>query len=243
MTNLLGKGDTNTKLRKNLAKGFETLGLSLAPHKLSGANVCAHASPGCIASCLFGSGMGGVFKSIPKARIEKTIAFRTDRKAFLVNLEKELSNAYAKAEANEKSLAVRLNVFSDIPWEKFEIIQKFQGIQFYDYTKNPNRVGDILPNYHTTFSRSEINESDCIRLLEQGKNVTVVFADASNPLVGNRSKYQTLPATWNGFEVIDGDESDLRFEDPRGVVVGLRLKAISHAIREKAVSSQFAVLN
>ena len=30
-----------------------------------------------------------------------------------------------------------------------------------------------------------------------------------------------LPDTWKGYEVVNGDETDLRFLDKRGVVVGL----------------------
>ena len=33
-----------------------------------------------------------------------------------------------------------------------------------------------------------------------------------------------LPTHWNGFPVINGDENDLRFLDPKGVVVGLKAK-------------------
>jgi hypothetical protein len=59
--------------------------------------------------------------------------------------------------------------------------------------------------------------------------------------VGNRSKYQGLPSEWNGFKVIDGDISDLRFQDETGVVIGLRLKASNNANRAKAIASGFAV--
>ena len=33
-----------------------------------------------------------------------------------------------------------------------------------------------------------------------------------------------LPKTWQGKPVINGDESDLRFLDPKGVIVGLKAK-------------------
>jgi len=33
-----------------------------------------------------------------------------------------------------------------------------------------------------------------------------------------------LPAMWNGYKVINGDESDLRYFDPSNVVVGLKAK-------------------
>lgn len=43
-------------------------------------------------------------------------------------------------------------------------------------------------------------------------------------VVFSTRKGEPLPETWHGFRVIDGDESDLRFTDPAGVVVGLRAK-------------------
>ena len=39
-----------------------------------------------------------------------------------------------------------------------------------------------------------------------------------------KKQEQSLPKTWRGHEVIDGDISDPRFLDKRGVVVGLHLK-------------------
>jgi len=88
--------------------------------------------------------------------------------------------------------------------------------QFYDYTKNIRRAlayaaGQYPANYHLTFSRSESNADDVARALLAGVNVAVVFRKA-------------LPATWGGRPVIDGDAHDLRFLDPRGVIVGLRAK-------------------
>jgi hypothetical protein len=64
--------------------------------------------------------------------------------------------------------------------------------------------------YHLTFSRSETNENDAFRLLKDGGNVAIVF--------------KTIPETWNGFKVINGDATDLRYFDPKNVVVGLTAK-------------------
>jgi hypothetical protein len=36
--------------------------------------------------------------------------------------------------------------------------------------------------------------------------------------------FKTVPATYMGLPVIDGDETDLRFLDPKGVIVGLKAK-------------------
>ena len=74
--------------------------------------------------------------------------------------------------------------------------------------------GDFPSNYHLTFSRSEHNETLCDMVLEMGGNVAVVFRDQ-------------LPATWKGFEVVNGDANDLRFLDKSGVVVGLIEKGLA----------------
>ena len=76
---LLGDGDSNTKLQKNSKRGFATAGLSLSPHKSSGFNVCAYASPGCIAACLDVTGLGAVFQRIHWARIAKTVFWNIAR--------------------------------------------------------------------------------------------------------------------------------------------------------------------
>jgi hypothetical protein len=85
-------------------------------------------------------------------------------------------------------------------------------VQFVDYTKNPRRFERQLPpNYDLTFSRSETNEADAIKVLERGHNVAIVFAG-------------DMPKAWNGYRVINSDEHDLRHLDPKGVVVGLTPK-------------------
>jgi hypothetical protein len=124
---------------------------------------------------------------------------------------------------------VRLNGTSDINWERYSVIQAFNKVQFYDYTKNYFRMnlfldGKLPSNYSLTFSRSETNENDCISILKRGGNVAVVF----------RSK--VLPTHWQGFPVINGDENDLRFLDPKGVVVGLTAKG-----KAKSDTSGFVV--
>ena len=73
---------------------------------------------------------------------------------------------------------------------------------------------DFPSNYHLTFSRSEHNDKLCEMVLEMGGNVAVVFRNQ-------------LPQTWKGYEVINGDENDLRFLDKQGVVVGLIEKGMA----------------
>ena len=90
----------------------------------------------------------------------------------------------------------------------------FPDVQFYDYTKNYLRFDKVLPsNYHLTFSRSETNEAKSLELLKRGFNVAMVF--------------DKLPTEYQGFEVINADNDDLRFLDPKGVICGLKYKKMT----------------
>jgi len=238
-TRLLGSGDKNTKLRKS-RRAFETFGLAIAPHTMGGPNVCPHAG-GCRQSCLVDTGHASVFRGINAARINRKKLFFEDRDWFLSRLNREIGNKVRSAGRRRKRVAVRLNMFSDITWEKISPQLFDNRAQFYDYTKNPRRWGNVLENYWVTFSRDERNEHHATRILESGGNAAVVFYNDGRGYVSGGAHLQTLPDTWNGFRVIDGDKTDLRFEDPRGVVVGLRLKAASYSARQKAIDSGFAV--
>lgn len=226
LSSLLADGDSNTKLRKSNKKSVEyfTAGLSLAHYNTSGFNVCPSASKGCASACLFYAGYGA-YENVQRARIAKTIAFMTQREKFISLLRKDLERFERKANKLNKKLAVRLNVLSDIPWEKYGIIQDFPNVQFYDYTKQLKRMlSDPPHNYHLTFSRSEVNESDSIEVLRKKRNVAVVFNE--------------VPNKWKRFKVVNGDETDLRFLDPKGCVIGLKAKG-----RAKRDKSGFVVSN
>ena len=70
--------------------------------------------------------------------------------------------------------------------------------------------GKLPKNYSLTFSRKENNQDACKRVLSRGGNVAAVFRD--------------VPEKWEGKACFDGDASDLRFLDPRGVIVALKAK-------------------
>ena len=204
---------TNTKLEKGSKLNWNTKGLSLAPANLSGKQLCPHRSAGCEAACLNLSGMG-VFSNVQEARINKA-KFLIERRAdFLAALNKELQLLHKKALKGEK-IAVRLNVLSDLPWHNMIDMSAFPALNFYDYTPNLARMiqflnGELPANYHLTFSRKENNQAKVELVAAMGGNVAVVF--------------DKLPKTYLGKEVIDGDATDLRVLDPKGVIVGLKAK-------------------
>jgi hypothetical protein len=218
---LLNSG--NSKTRKGEKKGFTTYGLHLAPANLSGFNVCKDATSGCAAACLNTAGRGAM-SSVQKARIKKTLFFFKDKENFLVSLWSEAAKSIKSAARKNMTPCFRLNLTSDLPWEKIRlngqsIFEAFPSVTFYDYTKSVSRMsaflaGEMPANYHLTFSRSESNTETCLSFLRSGGNVAMVFR-------------KSLPAAAFGHEVIDGDETDLRFLDGKGKIVGLKEKGLA----------------
>ncbi len=207
----------DAKTVKGEAFGVLTAILYMAPSDQSGViNVCPNASAGCRTVCLFTAGRGR-FQNVIKARTKRTTWFASDRAGFLAALKADISILIAIAARDGLTPAIRLNGTSDLPYENFGIMQEFPNCQFYDYTKSPSRFqrylnGEMPKNYHLTFSRSEENGAQAEAFIKQGGNVAVVFSG------------KQLPASYLGSPVINGDESDLRFKDARGVVVGLLAK-------------------
>ena len=209
---LLSDGKSNTKMAKNKTK---TYGLSLIPHSLNSKreNLCKYSTKECRDMCLNMTGRAG-FDNVQTARLRKTDFFVEHKDLFVNKLYKELEKIDAKG---EKCL-VRLNVVSDVDWAtEFEKrgldIGKFKNIMFYAYTKNPFQIeGNKLDNQHFTFSYSGGNWNWCEKFLkEKTANVAVVFKNS-------------LPSSWRGFKVINGDLDDERVMDEKGVIVGLKYK-------------------
>jgi hypothetical protein len=204
----------NTKIKKGEKLGYLTLGLSLSPSTMSGKNFCPHASEGCKAACLNTAGMG-VFSNVQEARLKKSRFFIEKREDFLKLLNKEIFAGIKKAKKERMKLAVRLNVLQDLPWENLIDMEAFDGVQFYDYTPNPKRMisflqGKLPKNYHLTFSRKEDNQAQVELISSMGGNIATVF--------------RSLPDKYLGRKVINGDETDLRFLDEKGTIVGLIAK-------------------
>jgi len=188
---------------------------------------------------------------IQDARRRRTAMFFENRSGFLSYLIRDLTMAqefarryeFAGLHENGKNalflpsktgmkVCIRLNTTSDISWEKIVVQSRtltlfdvFPKIQFYDYTKSPDRLfsTDRPKNYHLTYSRHELPVSEIIarQALELGINVAVVFDTA---------KGAQLPQRYMGRRVIDGLQNDLRFLDPPGVIVGLR--ALGNGVKD-----------
>jgi hypothetical protein len=223
--NLLSTG--NPKILKGLKSGYNTYILHLAPADLSGYNTCPKATTGCKSACLNTAGRGGMFKkgettnAIQKARIRKTKMFYEQRQDFMLALKKDIELAIKQSKRLGLIPVIRLNGTSDLSWEKYDMIpgqnvfECFPDIQFYDYTKILGRKVKGIANYNLTFSAADGNDADVYSAIAQGYNIATVFG---------LKKTEPMPETYMGRPVFNGDESDLRFLDPKGVVVGLYAK-------------------
>ena len=231
---LLNQG--NAKTLKGEVLGYSTFGLHLSPSDKSGFNVCKWASKGCRSACLDTAGRG-CMSNVQTSRINKTKRFFKNKFVFMSDIRVEICKAIISAAKKQMIPCFRLNLTSDVEWEKLfrykrdfskkvfhlyksNIVEDFPNVNFYDYTKGFYRMrkwldGKMPKNYHLTFSRSEnTSEYKMKTILELGGNVAVVFRGS-------------LPKTYLGYKVIDGDESDLRFKDPKGVIVGLVEKGLA----------------
>jgi hypothetical protein len=148
---------------------------------------------------------GETTNMIQKARIRKTVMYFEQREQFLADLAADIRKGIKMAERLGLKPAFRLNGTSDLSVEKWGIIEQFPTVQFYDYTKVLGRKVAHLPNYHLTFSKADGNDSDVAEALMQGMSVVAV--------------YDEIPA-----DVPSADETDLRFLDPRGTMLGLKAK-------------------
>jgi len=217
--------DTNAKTIKGQQYGYLTGVLYLAPYDLSGYQVCAMAAVAkCHDGCLNTAGRGA-FSNIQAARIRKTKLFFEDRAAFFAELIPSIHTLIKKARKLGLIPVCRLNGTSDIRWESvaFEwdgvryenVFEFFPDLQFYDYTKIANRNVDHIPNYDLTFSYSGVPgfQPYVQRAARDGYRIAVVFRHRED-----------IPVEFLGTACIDGDDSDLRHEDPPGVVVALYAK-------------------
>lgn len=208
----------NPKTQKGESLGYLTAVLHLAPANQAGlGTVCAKSTPECRDLCLYYAGRGA-FSAVKAARIRRTKEYKADPSGFALKLIEEVDYWKRHAKRKGMKLAVRINGTSDLPKLANAVHLGSTHNLFYDYTKIPF-AWDVAPGVHYTFSRSERNEAECIQAIDHGLNVTVVFSTKKGEPLPKRFK---LGASW--YPVIDGDQHDLRFLDPQGVVVGLRAK-------------------
>lgn len=232
---LLGVG-TNAKTIKGDGDEYLTAILYMTPYKVmvdgklfNSCSMAAMAS--CIDGCLYTAGRGA-FNNVQTARQRKAEWFYRDRDSFMAQLVIDVAKFANYCRKRDIQPCIRLNGTTDIRWELIlidgkNIFEWFPNVQWYDYTKIPNRKVSHLSNYHLTWSYSAANpkyEQYFDDVIRNGMSVAVVFRKPINL------------KTWRGYKVVDGDKDDLRFLDPKQSIVALYAKG-----RAKKDQSGFVV--
>jgi hypothetical protein len=213
---------SNPKIQKSNKVFSNYLSAILHLHPIS-TKICPYQDiAGCKEACLNTAGRGGIMKKgettnvIQEARKRKTKLYLEDRDTFMSYLIADITKFVRYCKKKDKLPCLRLNGTSDIQWETIKIdgqhiFDIFPDVQFYDYTKIPTRKVADITNYHLTWSYSEANNKYAKYFDTIHYNIAVVFNGE-------------MPIFYKGREVINGDESDIRFMDKPNVVVGLKAK-------------------
>ena len=208
--------NADTKTIKSNKAGFLTGILYLAPYDLSGVNLCPFAKVAeCHVACLNTAGRGN-FSNVKSARLRKAKLFNDNRGEFMAQLIEDIHKLKAQAKKKNLQPVIRLNGTSDIEWEnirvgEFNIFGLFPDLQFYDYTKNPNRK-NLPDNYDLTFSYSGVESFIKFNRQALSNNMRVATV------------FKILPVEFEGRRVINGDDHDARFIEDKNIIVGLKAK-------------------
>ena len=234
---LLSKSPNVEEFRGRLARSFGVRAFELPVTERAHVNVCVRSTPACRRSCLVFSGQNvNRYTTVKKICLSQALIGAP--LAFYRMLAEAIEQHRRWGAKKDIMPLVRLNVFSDLPWELLVpgLFEHFSDVQFYDYTKVPGRT--TAANYDITFSfagsKQNVDDMDA-EIRTRRRRVAVVFATTGVSLIGGRRggkkrqlvaprKPEVLPHTFLGLPVIDGDESDLRPFDPAPSVVGLRWK-------------------
>ena len=200
--------NSSQKIIKGEKLNFNTLVLYLSASKNAGVDLCKFASTGCRLACLVASGQALLESRAGKntiaiSRIVKTWLTVYRRDIAETVLCAEIESARKRAEKRGRKFAVRINGTSDLCFT--DVINAFPSVQFYDYTKNPERVE--LPNYHLTFSYADTSKARVKhykQAIKRGQSIAF-------PVIA--SDFEEACAMPDCYSM---DETDLRFLDNGG---------------------------
>lgn len=213
---LFTRQDHSAKLVHNedVTTKLEQIVMYLLPHSLSGElNVCPWSTPGCRKSCLHTAGRLGLGPA-EIAKLARTLFLARHPYLFMVLLMHEIAMHQRRVAKHGRTLVVRLNGTSDIPFEELSpwLFDVFADVLFQDYTKDGmrgaglwSRRHDHIPNYYMVRSAHELTP-----------DALVVSMDTNVVVPVHVRRGDPLPDTYLGKPVVDGDLHDLRLIDPQG---------------------------
>lgn len=228
--------DPTVKIGKDARTVAYGVTLRPAAHRFefSGIEVeqCPNRTPECTRLCVLETAGNARYESVGRSRNATTEFAALYPAEFLAILADDLRKA---ARTHRSKLRVRLNVASDVRWERVfpGLMAEVHAIAtayakrppaptFYDYTKWPIAKRDESSVYALTYSVSELEASVALaeELVRSGGNAAVVL---------DLPRSAPMPPSWRGLPLIDGDKTDDRTTDEPGAFVGLRKKGAAIA--------------
>jgi len=201
----------NYKLNKS---DIPTVSWTGSPARTGFLNACTNSTIGCRHVCIRYTGR----LDIPQAQLAgmartEFLRLHPSAAVSLIHWETVL------ASKRHERVGRRLNIVTDLRWDEWVpwlLSESPDNVDTYDYTKHWDRDPTPAERYRLTFSASEHHGPDDIRAkIGTGANVAVVFGVP---------KGYDYPTHWHGMPILDGDISDLRYDDPSGHIVALYAK-------------------
>ena len=187
--------------------------------------LCPNATKECMMGC-YGGAIGTGYLEMERAskpdgpiwakRLERRSVLEGWAEHGISDQEVAAISTYLRKASKGKQMAIRINGTSDVHPSKYvKLMDAIPEAVWYDYSKRHDTIEWKLaerPSLHMTYSYAGPKDIPFAeKCLSLGINVAVVFKD-------------DLPETFLGAEVLDGDVSEARFNDPPNRVVGLRLR-------------------
>ena len=227
---------SSTKVRKSLGWSVYTPVMYFDP---SVKGICPYKGK-CALSCLGPNSGRGVMNNVRKSRNAKTIEYLSNVPEATAAIIADVLRHERYATKRGYTYMPRLNGTSDIDFSK--VYDALPHVNFYDYTKNVQAYRAWMlsprPNHHLTLSYdpSTVNMAVCLSVLADGGSVAIVMDT------------DTLPDTYQGYRVVNGDLFDARpldrqvFNIPHGegYWVALTLKGTLRA-KQLARETGFAI--
>jgi hypothetical protein len=212
----------NGKLALDTGADIKAFGLSLNPSDTHGEiNTCLWSTAGCRAACVLDFAYQRA-DNVRNSRRAVTDYLYESTADFVAHLMWEISELVAKH--GEGNVAIRLNVASDIRWERISpiVFDTFgEVVHFYDYTKAPFGQRDLRDDYTIVFSVSERAGSveNARKYIAAGHSATIVLPIRYR----SHTNQDDIPAEIADM-VADHDKHDVRALD-KGKLGVLRAKA------------------
>ena len=211
-------------------KGAGARGVLAAVVYLSGAHahkaLCAWATPGCIAACLGHTAGCLVWTPQRATQAWKTALYLGDPSTYKALVRLDMASLAGRARKLGAVPALRLDGSSDtgLSIEMAGDAARL-GVRLWDYSKSVDRAAAALGgpvDVTLSYPGEGTDWAPYAAHVKAGGRVAVVVDCARGA---------DLPTAWEGLPAVDGDRTDLRFTDPTGVVVLLRVKGTNKAKR------------